>query len=95
MPTYLFSIENVFHVPSRGVVIAPSSATAVRYNTGQYIELRRPDGTSLRALIQGIELLNFALDVPQAQHVRPILLAEELAVEELPKETTVWLLDGQ
>ncbi|MGC1272524.1 MAG: hypothetical protein WBC44_02365 [Planctomycetaceae bacterium] len=86
MRRLLFKVEDTFAITGRGLVLWPGlikSGPPTRLTIGNAVDLRRPDGTSLRTTIRGIEM-------PSLPDSVPILLSEELTKDDVPIGTEVW-----
>jgi len=82
MRRLLFKVEDVFQVRDRGVVLTPGLAERDEYTQlGDEVELRRPDGSTVRAQIVAFEL--------PSTGTRAILL-EKIRKDDVPVGTEVW-----
>ncbi len=87
MSRRLLVVEDRFLIKGRGLIAWPGiEPGAERIGVGDPVELRRPDGTSLRRRIGGIEL---AMGAPPDRNA-PLVLLEDLGKEDLPVGTEIW-----
>jgi hypothetical protein len=88
----LFVVQGTFTVFGRGIALlpgVPKYEPGPRVAPGMSIELRRPDGTILATTIRAIEWFQTA-----PQRAAPLQLPPEIAKEEVPDGTEVWLTDA-
>jgi len=88
----LFVVERTFTVFGRGIALlpgVPKFEPGPRVAPGMSIELRRPDGTILATTIRAIEWFQ-----TPPQPAAPLLMPAEIAKEEVPEGTEVWLADS-
>jgi hypothetical protein len=88
----LFVVSGTFTVFGRGIALLPGVSKyepGPRVGQGMSIELRRPDGTILWTKIRGIEWFQ-----TPPQPTAPLLMPPEIAKEEVPVGTEVWLAHG-
>ena len=77
---YLFTVENVFWISDRGVVVISGLRTKIA-RIGDRLQLIRPDKSTIETKIRGLEFLeNWG-----------VLLGDELKKEDVPIGTEVWL----
>jgi hypothetical protein len=87
--TFLSSVKAVFEIEGRGCVIVPGVPPDDRFaRKGSPIELRKPDGSAVRAEIVEMEMLRGT--GPESQF-RPILLPRNFSKSDVPVGTEVWL----
>lgn len=89
MARLLFTVQDHFDIQGRGVVTVPGLGPAERLWIGDPLEIRRPDGTSMRTRIAGLEMLSRR---PKDQAV-PVLFPPELTKDDLPLGAEVWSVD--
>jgi hypothetical protein len=91
MPRILFVVDDAFLIKGRGLVPLPGIVPmeGERFRVGDPILLKRPDGTSKRWRIGGIEMFT----TPAPRYDFPILL-DGLVKEDAPVGTEVWSVDG-
>jgi len=85
----LFVVEGTFTIFGRGIALlpgVPKHEPGPRVAPGMSIELRRPDGTILATTIRAIEWFQ-----TPPQPAAPLLMPPEIAKEEVPEGTEVWL----
>jgi len=90
MARRLFVVEDTFYIKGRGLVPVPGIVPEgeERFQVGDPISLKRPDGSALAWRIGGLEMIHTA--VPRNDVV--ILLAG-LTKEDVPIGTEVWSVD--
>lgn len=89
MAEHLFTVEFVFTIPTRGVVLAPGLDGPPAYHrVGEAIELRRPDGSSISTAIRAVERLSPTLS--SGKRMYPIILPPDLGKDDVPIGTEVW-----
>ena len=86
MNALLSTIEDVFDLAGRGCVVVPGipSDAPVRFKVGDALLLVRPDGTKLKTLVRGIEMIG----APRP-HSTPLLLPANK--EQVPVRTVIYL----
>ncbi|HEX8651573.1 MAG TPA: hypothetical protein VF708_12095 [Pyrinomonadaceae bacterium] len=92
MSHFLFKICDTFQITNRGLVVATdlkeedARAQGIRLKVGDFLELRRPDGSRVMSKIAGIGMLNPS--VPN----RPLdfMLSAELGKKDVPVGTEAW-----
>jgi hypothetical protein len=86
MPRCLFTVEDTFIIKGPGLIPVPGVVPIgkERFRIGDPLLLKRPDGTSLGATIDGLELLcpNPRGDV--------VILLKDFSKENTPVGTEVW-----
>ena len=82
MPNLIFRVADTFIIQGRGVCATPGEWGVGKARVGDAIELRRPDGSSLRASV-------IAISYPH----QDILLPVEVANNDIPAGTEVWTVD--
>jgi len=89
MDRRLFIVEDTFLIAGRGLIAVPGIIPEgeERFRVGDPILLRRPDGSTLRWKIGGIEILHTPTPKPEI----PILLLG-LTKEDVPVGTAIWSL---
>lgn len=82
----LFTVTDTFLIPDRGLVLVPGIAPVgdERFNVGDSLLLKRPDGIEALTTIGGLELLH-----PNPNHEVTILLSE-FGKDVVPPGTEVW-----
>src|SRR5438105_385660 len=90
MARRLFVVEDTFAIKGRGLVLIPGILPEgeERFRTGDYIRLRKPDGSSTVTRIGGLELLcpNPRRDV--------VIMLKDAATADVPIGTEVWSVDA-
>jgi hypothetical protein len=82
----LFKVEQVFFIAGVGCVVTPGiEATDSRVRIGDALLLKLPGGGALRTAVRGLEVFE-----PINGHL-PLLLGAEIAREQVPPGTEVWL----
>jgi len=96
MPHHLYTVEAVWTIESRGLVLEGFRAEQYPlFRVGGHVDLNRPDGTVLRAEIVGVEYPPSVKCVGQ----RPedprygVLVSRELNKDDVPIGTEVWSVD--
>jgi hypothetical protein len=87
----LFVVGGTFTIFGRGIALlpgVPKHEPPPHVAPGMSIELRRPDGTILATTIRAIEWLQ-----TPPQPAAPLLMPPEVAKEDVPEGTEVWLAD--
>jgi hypothetical protein len=82
MPQLIFKIADTFTIEGRGVCASPGEWGDGKADLGDSIELRRPDGSALRASIR-------ELTYPH----RDILLPAGITRSDIPAGTEIWTVD--
>ena len=95
---YLFTIESVWTITGRGLILGPGVGAdeAMRIPRGAKIELRRPDGTDLVTEIDAIEYppsLRW-LEVPENPRYG-VIVRGEIKKSDVPIGTEVYLSGPQ
>jgi len=87
--TFLFKIEEVFEVPTRGCVIVPviEEGADFRIRARDAIQLRTPEGRTLDTHIGSVEFLKQAVGACRIG----ILLPSDVRKQDVPKGSEVWL----
>jgi hypothetical protein len=87
----LFTVTNRFNVKGRGVVLLPGlkPIDEKRFQVGDAIRLKRPDGVELTVPIAGLELPH-----PNPKYECLVLL-HELDQEDVPIGTEVWSVEEE
>ena len=86
----LFKVEDVFYISGRGCVIVPAIPEGLGFiRAKNQIELRTPDGRVLQTHIASIELAK-PQDGSPCRMV--IMLPPDIAKQDVPTGTEVWLL---
>jgi hypothetical protein len=90
MPTFLFTVDDVFDIGRRYVIPTPGVPVSVRgIRNGLSIELRRPDGTVLRTEIASVEMLD------PYDPKRPTQIAfQGITKQDVPIGTEIWMGDS-
>jgi len=91
MPEFLFTVESLFTIFGRGVVLVPGlDGPLPLRRIGEAIELRRPDGSSIRTSIGGLE--RHSTPLPPGKRKYPLILPPGLGRDEVPIGTEVWTI---
>jgi len=91
----LFTVQDVFEIEGRGVVLSPGYLTHVdQLAYGDSVGLRRPDGTVLVAQVKSIEMVTYPADYPSEQRRSPFLIGPGFTQDDVPEGTQVWSLPG-
>lgn len=87
MPRVLLTIEETFTVEGRGVVLLPrlEPIDEERFAAGDPVRIRRPDGTDLNTVMQGVEFLTTTDD-----SFLVILLPKHIEQSDVPVGSDVW-----
>jgi hypothetical protein len=91
---FLSKVEDVFEISGRGCVVVPASPRAgldFQLHAHDSIQLRNPDGRVLDTYIAGIEMLCG----PKVRDCVAFLLPENIAKQDVPRETEIWLIQKQ
>jgi hypothetical protein len=87
MPTFLFTVEDVFEIPERGVIPTPGVPISIRgIRNGLCVELRKPDGTKLENVVADVVMV----DPYDPQRPIPIGL-RSLTKQDVPIGTEIWM----
>ncbi|MFP2925582.1 hypothetical protein ACLESO_10255 [Pyxidicoccus sp. 3LG] len=82
----LLTVTHTFDIQGRGLVVAPDVDLGDEYQLEVEVELRRPDGTVLRATALGqMPMIN-----PPNPRLRHMLLFRTLSKQDVPVGTQVW-----
>ena len=88
---HLSTVEDRFEITGRGCVVVPGiphdCPKDIAVRRGDTIELRKPDGTSLRTRIYEIEFC----DGPGKRSDVAFLLPPEITKADVPVGTEIWL----
>ena len=87
---FFSKVVAAFTVPTRGCVIVPVAVTST-VHMGDVIQLRRLDGAVIDTRIVGIELIK-KLSGPCEVG---FLLSKEVAKEDVPMDTEIWINDSK
>jgi translation elongation factor EF-Tu-like GTPase len=87
MSRRLSIVEDTFFIEGRGLILVPGIVPVVneRILIGDPIVLRRPDGTSLKSVIGGIEMIHRPMPSEDV-----VILLRGLTKEDVPIGTEVW-----
>ncbi len=90
MARLLFVVEATFLIEGRGLVLCPGIIPEgdERFSAGDFVQLRRPDGTSLSYPICGLEFFS----PPRAGSPFGVLL-NDLSKNEVPIGIECWSVD--
>jgi hypothetical protein len=91
MPRSLYTVEDSFFLKGRGLVTLPGIVPreGERFRIGDWVEIRRPDGSRLVWAIGGIEMSDPAPPTPGV-----VILLRELGKEDVPIGSEIWSIDG-
>lgn len=78
---FLFKVEERFMITGRGLVLVPGLGDR-KAKVGDPIKIVKPDQTTIKTTIKGIGFNQF----------REILVGKDLAKEDVPIGSEVWLL---
>jgi len=84
MALLLMTVEDTFDIRGRGLVLVPGVSHDVACRVQDWIEVRRPNGTSLSTRIAGIE----GIGVPVQ---RVLCLPPEIRKTDVPIGSEIWL----
>ncbi len=87
MPRVLLTVEGAFTIEGRGVVLLPKLEPIgnERFAAGDSLRIRRPDGTDLDTVMQGVEFMTTSDD-----SFLVILLPKHIAQQDVPVGSDVW-----
>lgn len=87
MPTFLFTVTNVYDVAGRYIIPTPGVPVSIRgIEKGLPIELRRPDGTTLRTVIASV------LMIDPYDPKRPTQISlQGITKQDVPVGTEIWM----
>lgn len=87
--TFLFKVEEVFEIPTRGCVIVPvvGDGADFKIRARDAIQLRTPEGLTLDTHIDSVEFLKQAVGACRMG----ILLPSDVRKQDIPKGSEVWL----
>jgi|GEM_PF-1075200 len=88
MARRLVTVEHVFEIRHRGLVLVPGIVPVgeERFKIGDPIVLRKPDGSSIETKIGGLELFTTP---PNPRYDFPIMIAG-MTKDDVPIGTEVW-----
>jgi translation elongation factor EF-Tu-like GTPase len=86
------TIEDVFEILGRGLVVIPGVPLAGNFNikAGDMVRLKRPDGTHFTTKMRGIEMIGRSAEAIRAM---PVCLGSDLSKEAVPVGTEIWFDD--
>lgn len=89
MPTFLFTVDDVYDIEGRYVIPTPGVPVSVcGIRNGLPIELRRPDGTVLETEVVSVPILD-----PYDPN-RPTQIAlQGITKQDIPVGTEIWMRD--
>ena len=92
MERFLFITSTVFSIKGRGLVLDSGIRHSLlpHMKPGDTIELRRPDGSALRAPLKGADVPRRS-QTPVEEWRWGIMLGPEVTVADVPAGTEVWL----
>ncbi len=92
MARLLSTVEEVFYIAGRGLIPAPPIVPQPneRISAGDWLLLKRPDGSAVRAQITGFAYIHRPVS---NDHVIDILL-RALSKEDVPVGTEIWSIDA-
>ena len=91
MPTFLFTVDDVFEISGRGVISTPGVPISIRgIRNGLAVELRRPDGTKLEGVVADVVMV----DPYDPQRPVPIGL-RGVTKQDVPIGTEIWMGDDE
>lgn len=86
---FFSKVEDTFVVPGRGLVVVPEKPeTDFRIRVGTPIELRTPEGRSIKTHITGVEFLKQATGPCDMA----LLITRDVNKDEVPSGTEIWYL---
>ena len=87
MPRVLLTVEDTFTIEGRGVVLLPKLEPIddERFAAGDAIRIRRPDGTDLDTVMQGLEFMTTSND-----SFLVIVLPKHIEQHDVPVGSNVW-----
>jgi translation elongation factor EF-Tu-like GTPase len=88
MGRLLFTIEDVFLITGRGVILVPGFKGEEAVRMGQEVLIKRPDGSEVRSTISG-------MDIPRGgqKNWGVAILVKGLSKEDVPVGSTVWTME--
>jgi hypothetical protein len=90
MGEYLFTIDDIFHLDKRGIILAPGAPYHCSIHVGEYIELRQQDGSRVITSILALEHLNYPLGTPMESRRIPIMIAATIEIDVTLIGAEVW-----
>jgi len=87
----LLKVEGVFRVQGRGLVLQPGLSSETGVRAGERLELRRPDGSTVKTSLVAVELLCG----PGKPCTWVLMLPHELTDEAVPAGTEIWRVRDQ
>lgn len=95
-PRYLFTANSLFTIKGRGIAVLPGLVDFGAVRAGDMIELRRPDGSSVRTKVTGVEYPHATIWLgKRPDEVRcSVLLGPEVTRADVPDGTEVWAITG-
>ena len=93
---HLFTVADVFMIEGRGCILVPGLRTepgSANVNQGARIRLQAPAGKIIDTSIKAIEMLSYR--VRPEMIFWPILLPDDIAKNDVPIGTEVYLLEDE
>jgi hypothetical protein len=93
MARCLFIVEDTFFIKTRGLITVPGIIPQgdERFDAGDPILIKRPDGPHLQSTIGGIE--TFWGCVPVKPRTQVVILLKGLGKEDVPIGSEIWSVD--
>jgi translation elongation factor EF-Tu-like GTPase len=85
--TLVATIEDIFTITGRGVVVVPALLSECRVRSGDPIQLRRSDGTVKNTSIFSVESLNLG----SGKRRPAFMLAHNIAKEDIAEGDEIWI----
>lgn len=89
MPTFLFTVDDVFEIPGRYVIPTPGVPVSIcGIRNDLPIELRRPDGTTLQSKVASVPMID-----PYDPKRPTVIALRGISKQDLPVGTEIWMND--
>ena len=94
MAHQLFTVQDRFTVSGVGAaLIGLTQAQCGEVGKGEIIDLRRPDGSSIRAVVVGVEFPSSVIWTTESATTRRYALIVSASADDVPVGTDVWSVD--
>ncbi len=90
---YLFTVDDTFQIEDRGLILGhglPQTSEITLFR-GNYLILRRPDLSIVKAILAEIPMIRYRPDVAPEDRTTPIMLNKGISKSDVPIGTEVFL----